>query len=138
MTALASNKLDARKYGRLLARTLPKAIETNADYQRALDQVNELMSKGEDRITREENLLLELLFTLVEKFEEGRFELSASTPRGILLELMEARKKKPNELWGVLGSKGTTSEILNGKRGISKTQAKALGEFFRVSPELFI
>jgi HTH-type transcriptional regulator/antitoxin HigA len=30
------------------------------------------------------------------------------------------------------------SEALNGKRAISKAQAKALGEFFKVSPELFI
>jgi len=28
--------------------------------------------------------------------------------------------------------------VVNGKRGISKAQAKALGEFFSVSPELFI
>jgi len=30
------------------------------------------------------------------------------------------------------------SEAVNGKREISKSQAKALGEFFHVSPELFI
>jgi hypothetical protein len=30
------------------------------------------------------------------------------------------------------------SEVVNGKRAISKTQAKALGEFFKVSRELFI
>jgi hypothetical protein len=29
-------------------------------------------------------------------------------------------------------------EVVNGKRSISKTQAKALAEFFHVSPELFI
>ncbi|NJR75472.1 MAG: transcriptional regulator, partial [Scytonema sp. CRU_2_7] len=30
------------------------------------------------------------------------------------------------------------SEIINGKRGISKAQAKVLGEFFHISPRLFI
>jgi HTH-type transcriptional regulator/antitoxin HigA len=138
MTAVAKNTLNERKYGRLLAQTLPKAIETEAEYERLLDEVNRLMSKGEDDLTPEEDTLLELLFTLIEKFEEGRFELNASTPRGILLELMEARQVKPRDLWPVLGSKGATSEVLSGKRGISKAQAKALGEFFHVSPELFL
>ncbi len=138
MTALAENRIDERKYGRLLARTLPRAIETESDYERSLEEVNRLMSKGEDALTPEEDALLELLFTLVEKYERGRFELNASTPRGILLELMQARQVKPRDLWKALGSKGATSEVLNNKRGISKTQAKALGEFFHVSAELFI
>ena len=138
MTVLAENRLDERKYGRLLARTLPRAIETESDYERSLEDVNRLMSKSEDDLTPEEDALLELLFTLVEKYEASRFELNASTPRGILLELMEARQVKPRDLWKALGSKGATSEVLNNKRGISKAQAKALGEFFHVSPELFI
>jgi HTH-type transcriptional regulator/antitoxin HigA len=112
-------------YGRLLARTLPKVIESEAEYEHLLEEVNRLMSKGEDHLTPEENALLELLFTLIEKFEEGRFELYASTPRGILLELMEARQAKPRDLWSVLGSKSVTSEVLSGKRSISKAQAKA-------------
>jgi HTH-type transcriptional regulator/antitoxin HigA len=33
---------------------------------------------------------------------------------------------------------GVVSEIVNGKRAISKTQAKLLGERFKVSPSLFI
>ncbi len=138
MTAVADSKLDERKYGRLLVRVSPKAIDSEQEYERVLEEVNRLMSKGEGNLMPEENVLLELLFTLVEKFEERRFELKASTPRGILLELMEARDVKPRDLWEALGSKGAASEVLSGKRGISKAQAKALGAFFHVSPELFI
>jgi HTH-type transcriptional regulator/antitoxin HigA len=138
MTALAENKLNERKYGRLLSRALPKAIENDADYERLLGETNHLMSRKEEDLSSEESALLELLFTLIEKYEEGRFELNASTPRGVLLELMEARRVKPRDLWSLMGSKGATSEVLNSKRGISKAQAKALGEFFHVSPELFI
>jgi HTH-type transcriptional regulator / antitoxin HigA len=38
----------------------------------------------------------------------------------------------------VIGSKGVVSEVVNGKRAISKAQAKALGEFFNVNPGVFI
>ena len=51
---------------------------------------------------------------------------------------MEARDLKQSDLVGILGSKGVTSEVINGKKGISKAQAKALGEFFRVLPSLFL
>jgi HTH-type transcriptional regulator / antitoxin HigA len=51
---------------------------------------------------------------------------------------MEARNIKQEELVGVIGSRGVVSEIVNGKRSISKAQAKVLGELFHVSPSLFI
>jgi HTH-type transcriptional regulator / antitoxin HigA len=37
----------------------------------------------------------------------------------------------------VFGSQDIVSEVLSGKRSISKAQAKALGAFFNVSPTLF-
>ena len=45
---------------------------------------------------------------------------------------------KPNDLWPVIGSKGRVSEMLAGKRSISKEQAKKLAEFFRVRADLFL
>jgi len=45
---------------------------------------------------------------------------------------------KPKDLWGVFGSKGITSEVLRGKRGISKEKAKVLAGMFHVPVELFI
>ena len=42
------------------------------------------------------------------------------------------------DLVGIIGSNGVVSEIVNGKRGISKAQAKALSEYFKVSSSLFI
>jgi hypothetical protein len=42
------------------------------------------------------------------------------------------------DLVSIFGSRGRVSEVVNGKRAVSKAQAKALGEFFKVSPELLI
>jgi HTH-type transcriptional regulator/antitoxin HigA len=82
--------------------------------------------------------LLDLLVVLVEKFEDQHYQLGGSTPQSILLHLMEARDLRQEDLVSVIGSREVVSELINGKRGISKAQAKALGEFFHVSPELFI
>ena len=52
--------------------------------------------------------------------------------------LLEQRALKPSDLWPVIGSKSRVSEILGGKRSISKEQAKKLAEFFHVRADLFI
>jgi HTH-type transcriptional regulator / antitoxin HigA len=56
----------------------------------------------------------------------------------MLLHLMESHGLKQADLVGILGSSGVTYEVVNGKREISKAQAKALGECFQVDPGLFI
>ncbi|HLG13279.1 MAG TPA: transcriptional regulator [Blastocatellia bacterium] len=134
MTVAAN--IDPRKYGRLLARTLPVVIETEADNERMLAEADRLMDK--DKLSPEESKLFDLMVRLIEDFEERHYQINASTPHGILRELMAARGVTSKDLWGLFGSKGTASEVINGKRSISKAHAKALGEFFRVSAELFI
>jgi HTH-type transcriptional regulator / antitoxin HigA len=56
----------------------------------------------------------------------------------MISHLMEARGLTPKDLWPMFGSKGVASEVLNGKRAVSKAQAKKLAEFFHVSPAVFI
>ena len=51
---------------------------------------------------------------------------------------MEERGLKHKDIWPVLGNKGAATEVLSGRRSISKAQAKRLAEFFRVPIELFI
>ena len=141
MSATVSVQFDPKKYSRLLARTLPRTISSEEENERMLAIVNRIMAKGEENVSPEESVLLDLLFTLIEKFEQEHFEIearSSATPVSILKELMEARGLQPKDLWAVFGSKGLTSEVLNGSRGISKNKAKSLAEFFHVSIELFI
>jgi HTH-type transcriptional regulator / antitoxin HigA len=51
---------------------------------------------------------------------------------------MESSGTRQADLVGIIGSSGVVSEVIDGKRSISKAQAKALGEYFKVSPSLFI
>lgn len=127
--------INKKAYADLLVKYQPKIIETEEENEAALALAEELEHR--DR-TPEEDTFLNLLVTLIEKFEDEYYQLNAATPQSILLHLMEARDLKQEDLIGVIGSRGVTSEVVNGKRSISKSQAKALGEFFHVSPELFI
>ncbi len=130
--------LPNEKYGFLLNKYQPRPIESEADYESAVTAIEELMSKGRDR-SPEESTLLNLLCTLVEDYEEVQLSTEeVASPLEILQHLMAVNNLKQADLVGVIGSKGVVSEILNGKRTISKSQAKMLAEKFHVSPALFI
>ena len=136
MSAVIS-PVNPQKYGKLLARVRPTVIRTEAENNRMLALVERLMEKGEN-LTPEEGELLRLLGKLIADFEEEFYHLEDAAPNEVLRELMDARGLKQGDVGKLLGSKGRVSEVINGKRAISKAQAKALAEFFHVSVELFI
>jgi len=130
--------LDLKRYGRLLARTVPRVIKTEEENERALAIVESLMEKGEANMTPEEDELLELLADLIHNFEEKAYPIPKSEPHQIVAFLLEQRGLAPKDLWPVVGSKSRVSEILAGKRSMTKEQAKRVAEFFHVGVELFI
>ena len=130
--------LDVKRYGRLLARTVPKVIKTEAENERARGIVESLMEKGERNMTPEEDALFELLTNLIHDFEEKAYPIPSSDPHKMVAFLLEQRGLAPKALWPVVGSKSRVSEILAGKRSMTKEQAKRVAEFFHVGVELFI
>ena len=130
-------KIDPVRYRRLLSRTMPVVIETEDENFRMLTIVEKLMKKGE-ALSAEEEKLLKLLVRLIEDFEQRFYQPEKAKPLEVLHHLMEARGTKPNQLWEVFGSKGIASEVLNGKRAISKAHARTLANYFHVPADLFI
>jgi HTH-type transcriptional regulator / antitoxin HigA len=129
---------DPKKYGSLLSQTLPAIIETEEQNEQYLAVVEKLMRKGEDNLSPEEETLLKLLVHLISDFEHRYYKPRKASPVEVLRELMAANDLKQADLVPIFGSKGITSEVINGKRGISKAHAKALGKFFNISPAAFI
>jgi HTH-type transcriptional regulator/antitoxin HigA len=129
--------LNEREYQRLLAEALPAVIQTDDEYNRMLAAVRELMDKGENQLSEEEGRLVELLAVLVEEYEDRVHPLPKGRPHKMLAYLLEEKGLKPHDLWSFL-PKSRVSEILSGKRAISKAQAKKLSDFFRVPADLFL
>ena len=130
--------LNVKAYGKLLAKFAPKLIQTEEENENALAVVESLMARGDANLSAEELALLDLLGDLIERFESKTYITPDGDPAGTLKLLMDGRNLKPADLAAVLGSRAKVSEILAGKRSISKAQAKRLGEFFKVSPAAFI
>jgi len=120
--------------------TLPSLISNDEELERMTEEVNRLVTKGikENELSPEEEKLLDLLSYLIKKYEDEHYSFPESSPNEILKFLMEDRELKQKDLVHIFGSTGITSEVVNGKRSISKAQAKKLAEFFKVSVELFI
>ena len=127
---------DQAAYRNLLAEVAPKAIETEEEYDRVLE-VAERLTFAKNR-TLEERALHKLLVTLIEAYEAQNYPREQAAPHEILQHIMESSGTRQADLVGVIGSSGVVSEVVNGKRSISKAQAKALGDYFKVSPTLFI
>ena len=59
-------------------------------------------------------------------------------PIDLLQHLMRENDMNTSDLGAVLGSRGLASEVLNGKRGLSKTLIAKLARRFNVAPSLFL
>jgi HTH-type transcriptional regulator / antitoxin HigA len=132
-----TSTFNSAAYIDLLSQTLPSVIDTESEYQRLL-ALTESLHFNKNR-TPEEKKIYKLLVTLIEIYESQQYSIPASTPQEILQHIMESSGLRQADIAAIIGaSSGVVSQIVNGKRSISKTQAKTLGHQFKVSPSLFI
>ena len=134
----ATLTVDSKKYARLANRIVVRAIETEAEYDHMVAAVEHLMDKGEDRLSPEESALLETIAILIQAYDDRHHSLPPLAPNEMLAYLMEASGRTAKDLLPVLGTRGRVSEVLSGKRSISKEQAKKLAALFKVGVDLFI
>jgi HTH-type transcriptional regulator/antitoxin HigA len=123
-------------YAELLAKFLPRPIRTKTEHAQFTETL--LALDDRDDLSPEEEALAEVLTLLIEDYEEKNYPLPQVSPNDSLNALMEERGLKHKDIWPVLGNKGAATEVLSGRRSISKTQAKRLAEFFHVPIDLFV
>ena len=123
-------------YSELLTAFKPKVIKTQAEYDEAHRILVELIMLPS--LSPEQIELRELIIVLLKEFDHKQPTPEPASPQEVLVYLMEEHHLKQADLVGKIGSKGVVSEIVNGKRSISKSQAKVLAEIFHVSSSVFI
>jgi HTH-type transcriptional regulator/antitoxin HigA len=135
--AVVTAIINSTAYAKLLARTLPRVITTVEENERIIAELEALDTKGRPLTPEEENLA-ELMTLLVRQFEESKYPLGHAEPLEALRILMEDRGLRQRDLIPVFGSSSVASDVLNGKRSISKAHARKLAESFHVTASLFI
>jgi HTH-type transcriptional regulator / antitoxin HigA len=105
-----------------------------------LESATALLLKLDERqdLSPEEEAVAEILTVLIEDYENKHYPLPSVSPDESLQALMDDRGLKHKDIWPILGNKGAATEILSGRRSISKAQAKRLAEYFHVPVDLFL
>ena len=134
----ATLTVDKKKYARLANRIVVKAIQTEEEHDRMIAAVEHLMDKGEEWLSPEESALLETMAILVQAYDDRHHPVPPVTPNETLAYMMETSGRTTAHLLPVFGTRGRVSEVLSGKRSISKEQAKKLASLFKVTVDLFI
>ena len=129
MNALATN------YAALLSETRPEVVRDEKQNQAYIRRLEELTSKKS--VTRAEEKLIDLLAVLIEDFEAKHFPVPEASPVAIIRHLMEARRLRQKDLVDVFSSESIASEVLHGKRELTREHIKRLSARFGVSPAVF-
>ena len=123
-------------YQSLLVEFVPRAIRSEREYRKSLRQIERLMTAHPGR---EESQLIDLLATLIEQYEASERPTPKLSPRGLLAHYLENRDLTRAELSRRTGiPRSVITNVLHGRRGISKANALRLARFFRVPISAFI
>jgi len=128
----------AEDYLELVRRFPLRPLRAKAEHKAAIALLSGLV--GREGLTAGESDYVDALAHFVEAYERATAESVPPTmsPLEALRQLMDQNDMNTTDLGYVVGSCGLASEILNGKRGLSKAVIRRLAERFRVSPALFI
>jgi HTH-type transcriptional regulator / antitoxin HigA len=138
-TAIEStNELDQLDYLDLVKAFPLRPLRSKSEHEAAGKILDHFI--GRDDLTEGQNDYLAALVLFVEEFEETRFNDWASNidPLNLIKHLMEENDMSTSDLGDVLGSRGLASEVLCGKRGLSKALIRKLAVHFGVEPGLFL
>ncbi len=112
-----------------------KPIRTEADYDAALQAVEQLMEGGVEPDTPAGDRL-EVLVTLVEAYEAKHVPMGLPDPIEAIGHRMADLELTRKDLEPLIGSRGRVSEILNRKRSLTIAMIRKLHEALHIPLEV--
>lgn len=112
-----------------------KPIKTKKDYANAIKRMEELWGSKTGTAGGDE---LDVLATLVDKYEEDNFPIEAPDAIEAIKYLMEEKGIERKELEEAIGNKSKISEVLNKKRELSKRMIRSLHDKFGIPYEVLM
>jgi HTH-type transcriptional regulator/antitoxin HigA len=110
-------------------------VRTEADHAAALRRIEALWDAPANSA---EGVELDILATLVERYEESRWPVEVSSPLQIIRFVMEQNDYAQSDLADLLGSRSRASEILNGRRSLTLHQIRLLAKRWRIPVALLV
>lgn len=113
------------------------SVRTKDDYAQACATIDALLDEVGDNEDHPLAEVLNYLADQVKAYEDETFKIPAAAPNEVLRFLMEQHGLKQEDL-GDCAPQSRISDILGGKRSISKEIAKRLAHRFHVHADLFL
>jgi HTH-type transcriptional regulator / antitoxin HigA len=112
-----------------------KAIKTEADYNQALERLNQIFHAPADSKEGDE---AEILSILIEKYEDENYPIEAPDPIEAIKFRMEQMGMNNQDLAEILGYKSRVSEIFSRKRKLNLKMIRNLHEKLNIPYESLI
>jgi HTH-type transcriptional regulator / antitoxin HigA len=126
-------------YFKLVTRFPLRSIKSAQEHEAAVKVLSRLaVVEPGDTGTRQ---YMETLAQLIDGYERGaglKLDTSGVSPRRILRHLMDEHGLTVTALGRIVGSQGTLSDVLAGRRELSKAMIRKLADHFGVSPAVFL
>jgi len=130
--------LRAKSYEELLIWACPEPVTEN-NYERLLEKVDRLMQEGGTRPKTAIRKVLGVLTVLLEAYETQEFGKPHVSGKELLAYVIENRGETRAAFARAMGLRPQlVSNVLNGKRGISKRVAQLLGDRLHMDPLVFL
>lgn len=112
-----------------------EAIKNEEQYIRAMKRVQDIFLAEPNTPEAEE---LEVLVTLIEKYESEHYPVDVPDPIDAIKERMEDLSLKDKDLVPIIGNKTSVSQILNRKRALTIDMIRVLSDKLGLSVQLLI
>lgn len=106
-----------------------KPMKNEQDYTDALAMIDNLWDAPQDS---DDGDYLDILITLVEKYEEIHFKIDEPDPIEAIKFVMEQQGLKSKDLISILGTRSRVSEVLNKKRKLNLAMIRKLHSKLRI------
>jgi HTH-type transcriptional regulator/antitoxin HigA len=124
----------ATAYGELLSREKPEVISRERQNRLYIERLEKFTAKKS--VTPAEKKLIALLTVLVEEYEAKHDPLPDAEPTAIIRHLMEAHNLRQKDLLDVFGTESIVSDVLRGRRELTKQHLRRSSTRFHVSPSV--
>ena len=112
-----------------------RPIRTNADYKRALKQLEQVWDAKPDS---EDEDVLDVLATLIDAYEEKHFPIDTPDPIEAIRFRMEQQGLDRKDLEPLIGHRGRVAEVLEHKRPLSITMIRNVHDTLQIPAEVLI
>ena len=129
-------KTPSSYYLQLINNFPPRPINNEAELLATQEQIDAILDK--QNITQDDKDYLKVLGTLV--YEYGQKHEPMPVPKGIELiqALMTEENLQPRDLISIFDDESTVTKVLEKKQEITARQIQKLGDFFHISPIMFL